>query len=139
VKALSWIFGLLAVLVLGGAVGLSLYSGLEPWYLYDTGGALTGLSNVLLVILLLVVAFAPAGRGPGTSWLAVIMWPGLALGAAATLLDELTTAAAAGHTHTTNLKVIGPGMAGGLLPLGLGLLVVAVAAFRVSRRRTAPV
>lgn len=135
-KLIALALAALGIALFGAAAWLEVYSGLPVVALFDSI-LVTRAVTLALGVLLLVAAFAPAGRGSGSDWLLILFWIGLGLGFLTTAMEELSVVTAIQRTGTTNPKIFGPSLAGGLVPLSLGLLVAAVAAWRIGTARQA--
>jgi len=141
------VLGVGGVLVLAGAIGLGTWAGMPANPLATFGilvlsaGPLTKLVYLLLTglgiwIAALCVASLAKGRSDDPSLLSILSLLPPGLGLLSTLLTGLAIVQAMRNTNTRDLFVIAPGVAEALAPLGVGLLLGAVAA--VLRTRTAP-
>lgn len=136
-KPVALALGATTVLAFAGVVGLALYSEMPVHYLpylFLDAFLLTQLVVVLVVVLLGLAALLPNPQGQTSNVLVVVALAALALGLLSTLLNVNMTLSAMRATGTTNLKVIGPGLAEGLLPLAFSLLTATVAMARAGRK-----
>lgn len=135
-KTLWKIFAALAAVVVGLVLWLCNKAGGMPLSaLFLDAFVISQLVEILLVLGLVVAAALPNGRGQVAGFLKVWLWLLLGLGALGTLRSLSTTLRAMQDTHTTNLMVIAPSLAEGLVPLGLGLLAAAICAFKLASAR----
>lgn len=132
-KTLWKIFAALAVVDVVLVLWLCQVAGGMPLSaLFYDAFVLTKMIEMLLLLGLVPVAVVPNGKGQTSGFLKVALWLSLALGALATLQSVLNTWGAVQRTHTNNLQVVAPSLAEGLVPLGLGLLIAAIAAWKVA-------
>jgi hypothetical protein len=131
--------GVGGALLLAGAIGLGIWAGMPANPLATLGilvlsaGPLTKLAYLLLTglgvwIAVLGVTSLARGRTGDPSLLSVLSLLPPGVGLFATLLTTLSIARAMQATQTSDLFVIAPGLAEALAPLGVGLLLGAVAA-----------
>jgi hypothetical protein len=139
--------GVGGALLLAGAIGLGIWAGMPANPLATLGilvlsaGPLTKLAYLLLTglgvwIAVLGVTSLARGRTGDPSLLSVLSLLPLGVGLFATLLTTLSIARAMQATQTSDLFVIAPSLAEALAPLGVGLLLGAVAA--ALKARVAP-
>jgi hypothetical protein len=141
-RILVWIFGLLALAAFGTSVWASAVAGMVgPFAAYDNmeGGAKLIVVLLLVPVLLVILVLGWVHRRSAASGrsvvLTILMWLSLALGALASLHDLMMIWMAVQMTHTTNFKVVAPGLSSALLPLAFGLLTATLAAALNLRKR----
>jgi hypothetical protein len=133
------VLGSSGALLLVGAIGLGIWAGMPANPLATFGllvlsaAPLTKLIYLLLTglgiwIAVLGVASLAKGRSDAPSALSILSLAPPGLGLAATLLTALSIVRAMQATNTSDLFVIAPSVAEALAPLGVGLLLGAVAA-----------
>jgi hypothetical protein len=133
------VLGSSGALRLVGASGLGIWAGMPANPLATLGllvlsaAPLTKLIYLLLTglgiwIAVLGVTSLAKGRSDDPSALSILSLAPPGLGLAATLLTALSIVRAMQATNTSDLFVIAPGVAEALAPLGVGLLLGAVAA-----------
>jgi hypothetical protein len=132
IRILCWALAAVGLAVLVAAVVIANACGIPPLGLLDFISSFSMLGSVLLAIAIPVVAFVPLGNERSGGWPPIVLWCALGFGWLLTLYGEFNTALAIKQTHTTNFQVYGPSIASDLPPLGLGLLVAAVCAFRMT-------
>ena len=141
------VLGVGGALVLVGAIGLGIWAGMPANPLATFGilvlsaGPLTKLVYLLLTglgiwIAVLGVTSLAKGRSGDPSLLSILSLLPPGAGLLATLLTGLAIVRAMRNTNTSDLFVIAPGLAEALAPLGVGLLLGAVAA--ALKARVAP-
>ncbi|MDQ0466264.1 hypothetical protein QO010_004057 [Caulobacter ginsengisoli] len=136
-KILSIVFAGLTLVVAGLVFWLSKVAGggLSLLDLFLDAFAVVKLTLILLVPVLILAVFLPNGRGQAGGVLKVLMWSALGLAALVTAERVLNIQNAVQRTHTTNLQVVAPSLAESLMPLVLGLLIAAIAAWKIASAR----
>ncbi len=132
-KTASLGFGVAGLVALVASAGIATWAGMPLLALLFEGLPSSQLFLDILAIALLAVALVgllrlKRRRGSSRStFLGVVGWLAPLLGLLKTVLDELTVRQAADAGHVTRFFVVAPGVAQGILPLGLGLIVGALA------------
>jgi hypothetical protein len=99
---------------------------------------LTKMIELLLLLGLVLVAVLPNGKGQMGGFLKVALWLLLGLGALGSLQSLSSTWQAMQGTGVSRLQVIAPSLAEGLVPVGLGLLIAALAAWKIASSKPRP-
>jgi hypothetical protein len=134
-KKLSAALAVLGLAVFGGALWLNAYCQAPLSLLFSMNVITMGFCVALLTGLGYVAVESVKDGKVGQ--LTMILWGAVGMGLLAGVLDELNVWRAVVETHTTNFQVYGPGLATGLLPASLGLLVAAFVALRIASVRSA--
>lgn len=127
--------GVLTLTGFAAIIGLWLYSTMPITtllYVFVDAELITKMVDMLVMLMLAGALFLPKGRRG--ELLMIVGWLALGLGLLGTLFKASMIMRAIQMTGTTNLRVIAPGLAEGLLPVTLGLLTMTIAAVRAGKR-----
>lgn len=127
--------GVLTLTGFAAIISLWLYSTMPITtllYVFVDAELITKMVDMLVMLMLAGALFLPKGRRG--ELLMIVGWLALGLGLLGTLFNASMIMRAIQMTGTTNLRVIAPGLAEGLLPVTLGLLTVTIAAVRAGKR-----
>ena len=136
-KPLPLALGALTLVAFGASIGLAVYAGMPVHflpYLFLDAELITKLADMLLLVMVGLAFFLPKGRGQGGGLPMIMSGLAVGLGLLVSLFNLSMTFRAMQATGTTNLQVIAPGLAEGLLPVALGLLAATVATSRAGKR-----
>lgn len=135
-KPLALLLGVATLAAFAAILGFAAYSETLQFLpsLFLDAFLITKLVLILLLVVLALVALLPNGKGQGSDLLAIMGWLALGLGLLASLVALSNVLRAVAATGTSNLKVIGPSLSEGLMPIAFGLLVATVAMARAGKR-----
>ncbi len=134
-KTLWKIFAGLMLLVIALTLWLCQVAGMPVRFLYLDSFIVVQAVEIFLVLGLILIAVLPNGRGQLSGLLKAMLWFELGFSILASLYGLMSVQAGMAATHTTNLRVIAPGLAESLVPLAIGLLIATVAAWKVASAR----
>ncbi len=132
---MKWMWVILAALGVAGIFGLMRYAGWDapPWALFPNATYVVKLTDMLLVAMFVLVALVglielgTSKNARGSQFLTVMVLVAVGFGVLAAVYTASHVSLAIQNSHTTNMRVVAPGVAEGLLPLTLGFIIAAVA------------
>ena len=142
-RLLGAAMAVLAVAMLGAGLGLASWSQMPLSELFPYSNILAKLVDFLLLASLVMVVVVgliplkPDSAAATSSFLTWVVCGAPLLGFLVAAQGWLTVWKVASDTHTTNFMVVAPSVATNFFPLGLGLLVGALAAFLGGRKAPA--